>query len=183
MITDEIIKKALAYDLASDLHENWRNTRKKENGAYEPRLKISKDEEWNKNHGTDVVDIANCTFSELPSNWQYENLEAAKIVIDLVYSRVIAFDSISFEELEKMASIIHNEWLKRNTWVYDKDYGNPKLAVSYEKLSKEEQDKDKRQVILAQHKVLSYVGGLININELCNKYSISKPDKSFRLIK
>ena len=52
-------------------------------------IKKSKDEEWNLAHGTDEVDIANCTFEELPSNWQYENLEAGRVAIGLVYEKVL----------------------------------------------------------------------------------------------
>ena len=65
---EKVIKEALSYALGSDLHEAWRAPRKKEDGSYEPRMKKSKDAEWNATHGTDDVDIANCTFAELPSN-------------------------------------------------------------------------------------------------------------------
>ncbi len=51
------------------MHEVWRNSRKREDGTYESRIKKSKDEEWNLAHSTDEVDIANCTFEELHSNW------------------------------------------------------------------------------------------------------------------
>ena len=95
---DIVIKNALSYSLGSDLHEAWRLTRKKEDGTYEPRIKKSKDDDWNINHGTDEVDIANCTFEELPSNWQYENLEAAKVAIDLVYDKTLAGEDITLEE-------------------------------------------------------------------------------------
>lgn len=40
-----------------------------------------------------------------------------------------------------MASHIHEEWLKRNSWVFGSNYGDPKLAVLYSELSQEE-DKD-----------------------------------------
>lgn len=36
---DIVIKNALSYSLASDLHEAWRLTRRKEDGTYEPRKK------------------------------------------------------------------------------------------------------------------------------------------------
>ena len=140
---DKIVKDALSYALGSDLHEAWRAPRKKEDGTFEPRIKKSKDEVWNASHGTDEVDIANCSFEELPSNWQYENLEAARVAIELVYDKTMASEPITSEELEQMGATIHEEWLKRNSWVYDPNYGDPKLAVPYDQLSKEEQDKDK----------------------------------------
>ena len=173
----ETIKLALAYSLAQDIHEAWRNTRKKEDGTYEPRIKKSTDEIWNKEHKTDIVDIANSKFEELPKNWQYENLEAAKVAIDLVYNYVLYYEPITFEELEQMAAIVHNEWLKRNCWVSDPKFGNPKLAVSYEYLSKEEQDKDKIQIIYAQNKVNAYINGIIDIDDICKQNNISNNTK------
>ena len=170
---DIVIKNALSYSLGSDLHEAWRLTRKKEDGTYEPRIKKSKDDDWNINHGTDEVDIANCTFDELPSNWQYENLEAAKVAIDLVYDKTLAGENITSEEKEQMASVVHDEWLKRNDWVFDSEYGDPNLAVSYEDLSEAEKLKDNVQLDNAQEKVKEYIKGLIDIEELCTKYNLS----------
>ena len=159
---DIVIKNALSYSLGSDLHEAWRLTRKKEDGTYEPRIKKSKDDDWNINHGTDEVDIANCTFDELPSNWQYENLEAAKVAIDLVYDKPLAGEDITLDD----------EWLKRNDWVFDSEYGDPNLAVSYEDLSEDEKYKDKIQLDNAQEKVEEYAKDLIDIEELCTKYNL-----------
>lgn len=173
-MNNETIKLILAYDLGSDMHEVWRAPRLKEDGTYEPRMKKSKDEEWNKSHGTDDVDIANCSFNELPSNWQYENLEAAKVVINLVYDKVIDGINFSNSSFEEMGEIIHNEWLKRNNWVYDPQYGDPKLAKGYQELSREEQEKDIAQLIPAINKVKNYMNGLINLDELCDKYHINK---------
>lgn len=172
-MNDRIVKEALSYALGSDLHEAWRAPRKKEDGTFEPRIKKSKDEAWNTSHGTDEVDIANCSFEQLPSNWQYENLEAAKVAIELVYDKTMSNEQITQEEIEQLGSIIHEEWLKRNSWVYDPNYGDPKLAVPYEQLSKEEQDKDKVQLVQAQKKVQDYMMGLIDIDTLCNQYGIS----------
>lgn len=169
---DQVVKDALSYALGSDLHEAWRAPRKKEDGTFEPRMKKSKDEAWNALHGTDEVDIANCSFEQLPSNWQYENLEAARVAIELVYDKTVAGEQITPEELEQMASTIHEEWLKRNSWVYDPNYGDPKLAVPYEQLSKEEQDKDKAQIGPAQAKVQAYMSGLIDIDSICEQYGI-----------
>lgn len=174
---EKVIKEALSYALGSDLHEAWRAPRIKEDGSFEPRMKKSKDANWNAQHGTDDVDIANCSFAELPSNWQYENLEAAKVVIELVYDKVMAREQISEEELEQMASVVHNEWLKRNAWVFDPNYGDPKLAVPYSQLSKEEQEKDKIQIKQAVLKVLAFRNGMINIDALCEQYGI-QPAKS-----
>ena len=68
-MNDTTIKIALSYSLGADLHEDWRKTRLKNDGSYEPRIKNTKDEEWTKQHGTNTVDIANSTFSEMPSDY------------------------------------------------------------------------------------------------------------------
>ena len=176
---DKIIKNALSYALGADLHEAWRAPRKRADGTFEPRIKKSKDEAWNASHGTDEVDIANCSFEQLPSNWQYENLEAARVAIELVYDKTISGEAFMPTEIEEMASVIHDEWLKRNDWVFNPEYGDPKLAVPYAQLSQEEKDKDKAQLGPAQAKVRAYVSGLINIEEICTQYNL--PTSSKRL--
>lgn len=168
----ETIKEALSYSMGADLHEAWRETRKKENGTYEPRMKKSKDEKWNKEHGTDDVDIANLTFEELPSNWQYENLEAARVAIAQVFDKVIGGGEISEEMIETMSSEVHEAWLKRNDWVYDKEYGNPDQAKPYVDLSEEEKAKDRVQIQEAIQKVQAYVRGEIDINKLNEQYGL-----------
>ena len=178
---DKIIKNALSYALGSDLHEAWRASRKRSDGTFEPRIKKSKDESWNATHGTDEVDIANCSFEELPSNWQYENLEAARVAIELIYNKTIEGEQFSADEIELMASIIHDEWLKRNDWVFNPEYGNPKLAVPYSQLSKDEQDKDKAQLGPARAKVQAYIDGLIDIEEICYQYNL--PTSGKKIIK
>ena len=177
-MNDTIIKEALSYSLGSDLHEAWRAPRKLEDGTFEPRVKKSKDEAWNAVHGTDEVDIANCSFEELPSNWQYENLEAARVAINLVYDKTINGEEFSVEEIENMSSVIHDEWLKRNDWVYDPNYGDPKLAVPYLELSEEEKAKDRAQLGPAQMKVQAYMNGLIDIESICNQYGIDLNSKT-----
>ena len=175
-MNDKTIKIALAYSLGSDLHEAWRAPRKLENGTYEPRMKKTKDEEWTKKHGKEEVDIANCTFSELPYDWQKENLSAALVVIGLVYDKIIAGKTITPEEIEKMAAIVHEEWLKRNTYVYgpvDKG-GRPDLTVPYADLEDVEKEKDRVQIAPAIKKVQEYMNGLIDIESICDEYQINK---------
>lgn len=169
----ELIKAALSYSLGSDLHEAWRTTKKREDGSYEPTKRKSKDETWNSAHGTDEVDIANCSFEELPTNCQYDNLASAKILINLVFDKVMAGEVLSLEEEETYASIIHEEWLRRNSWVFDSEHGNPKLAVSYINLPQEDKDKYKSQLDPAIRKVQDYIDGLIDIDEICETYKIS----------
>lgn len=170
---DYIVKEALSYSLGSDLHEIWRANRKLEDGTFESRIKKSTDEAWNNLHGTDQVDIANCSFAELPSNWQFENLEAAKTAVNLVYDGVIGNAQQTQESIEEMASLVHNAWLQRNEWVFDPNYGNPSQAVPYEQLSEEEKAKDRDQVLAGINKVQSYLKGEINIDSIINEYNIN----------
>ena len=65
-------------------YNKWRNTRKRLDGTYEPKLKKSTDDKWNKEHRTDYVDIANTEYEDLPRNRQYERMAAASVAIDLV---------------------------------------------------------------------------------------------------
>ena len=81
---------------------------------------------------------------------------------------------ITNEELKEMASVVHDEWLKRNSWVYDPNYGNPLLAVPFSELSKEEQDKDIAQLIPAIEKVKAYIAGQISVDDICNAYGLTE---------
>ena len=153
--SEEMAKAYFAESMWADLHEEWRRTRLKEDWTYEPRWKKSKDAEWTQKHWTDDVDIANTKFEDLPSNWKYENLEAAKVAIELVFDYVIAWEEITDEMVEEMASVVHEKWLERNSRVFDKEYWNPTLAQEYVKLPEEEKEKDRAQIRQAIAKIKS----------------------------
>lgn len=121
-------------------HEKWRKNR-----LYKPMLEKSKDDEWTKLHWTDVVDIANTNFDDLPANWKYENLEAAKVTVWLVYEKIVNSNNITTKEFEEMAKIVHEKRLERN-W---KEWSFENQRVEYEELSDEEKDKDRIQVQIA----------------------------------
>jgi hypothetical protein len=82
-------KSEIIQNLASIFHENWRKSRLEKNGLCKPMIEKSEDDKRNENHGTNVVDIANTEFKDLPLNRKYENLEAAKVAVSLVYDKVI----------------------------------------------------------------------------------------------
>lgn len=134
-------KEYFAKKMGSYLHEEWRKTRLKEDWTYEPRMKKSKDFAWTEKHGTDDVDIANTSFEDLPSNWQYENLEAAKVAVELVYEKVLNGEEITPEMIEEMSSVVHKKWLERNDWAKDGE-----LGVQYDQLPEDEKAKDRTQV-------------------------------------
>ena len=139
-----IEKEILSESMWSDLHEEWRKGRLKEDWTYEPRIKETKDTEWISKNWTNQVDIANTKFEDLPSDWKYENLEAAKVAVDLVYEKMLKWESISPKALEEMSSKVHEERLKRNSWA--KWW---KLDVPYDKLPEVEKAKDRNQVLQA----------------------------------
>lgn len=136
----EIIQK-----VASTFHEERRKNRLQDNWTYKPMIEKSEDETWTKEHWTDTVDIANTDFEDLPYNWKYENIEAAKVAVNLVYEKILNLEKISIETIEEMSNIVHEKRLERN-WIAG-SFENQK--VSYEDLSEEEKEKDRLQVNIA----------------------------------
>ena len=131
--------------IASVFHKKWREGRLQKDGKYKPMIEKSYDRNWNILHWTDVVDIANTKFEDLPNNWKHENLEAAKVAVDLVYDKVVNWEDISLKMIEKMSKIVHEKWLERN-WI---EWSFENQRVDYEKLSDEEKEKDRAQIKLA----------------------------------
>ena len=140
MDKSEIIQK-----VASVFHEKWRENRLMNNEKYKPMIEKSEDKEWNMKHWTEVVDIANTEFEDLPSNRKHENFEAAKVVVDLVYDKVVNWEEVDSEMIEEMSKIVHEKWLERN-WV---QWSFENQRVDYVNLSEEEKAKDRIQVELA----------------------------------
>lgn len=167
------VKEILSYMLGSDLHEAWRAPRLKPDGTYEPRMKKSKDEKWNKIHGTDDVDIANTSFEDLPENWQYENLEAARTAIGLCFDKIVSDVEITNEMIEELSSKVHEAWLTRNTWVFDENYGDKVLSQSYEALPEEEKAKDRVQIKQAIAMIKKYTGGELSLESIAEKFGLN----------
>lgn len=177
---DKRAKELLSYSMGSDLHEVWRAGRKLDDGTYEPRIKKTKDQAYIDAHGgNNEVDIANLSFAELPSDWQFENLEAAKVAINQVYDVMMGDTPVTKEQIEAMSSVVHDEWLKRNSWVFDPEYGNPDQAKPYQELSAEEKAKDRNQIKEAMTKVIKYREGEISLEDLESEFgSMAKDDKT-----
>ena len=140
MNKSEIIQK-----VASVFHEKWRKSRIQNGDKYQPMIEKSEDENRNVIHWTDLVDIANTKFEDLPSNRKYENLQAAEVVVNLVYDKVVNWEDINSEMIEEMSEVVHEKWLERN-WV---EWSFENQRVDYERLSEEEKDKDRAQIQLA----------------------------------
>lgn len=137
----EAEREAMVSELASQLHDEWRASRRQEDGSYEPRIKSTRDESWISAHGTDKVDIANTPFSELPDDWKGENQAAAEVVVGVVFDAIDSGQELDDEFIESASSVVHEEWVKRNeAWAPDE------LKKPFKELSEEEQEKDRSQV-------------------------------------
>ena len=148
MNKSEIIQK-----VASVFHEKWRENRLQKDGNYKSMIEKSEDEDRNIIYWTDQVDIANTKFENLPLNRKYENLQAAQVVVNLVYDKVVNWEEINSEMLEEMAEIVHNKWLERNWMEWSFDF----QRVSYDQLSEEEKAKDRNQLLQAIEIVKEYL--------------------------
>ena len=146
-------KSLVIENVASVFHEKWRENRLQSDGTYKPMIEKSEDKEWNIKHWTDVVDIANTKFEELPNNRKYENFEAAKVAVNLVYDGILAWKQFSLKDVEEMSKIVHEKWLERN-WI---EWSFENQRVDYENLSEEEKAKDRIQIELAIHVIKSEI--------------------------
>lgn len=142
-------KEYFVQKMGANFHEEWRKgyAANPENvdtdWKVRPRIKQTKDKEWAELHGTDMVDIYYTPFKDLPLDRKKDNLEAAKVVIDLVYDKIVNGEEITLEMVEEMSSVVHEAWMERNSWEKE---SRPHLFVPYEELSEEEKAKDRAQV-------------------------------------
>ena len=79
---------------------------------------------------------------------------------------------ITPEMLQEMSAVVHDEWIKRNDWVLDPQYGDPVLAKPYAELPESEQVKDTQQLEQAIDKVKAYQRGEISIEEISAAYGL-----------
>lgn len=137
----------LSEQIASQLHEKWRQTRLS-NGVYEPRWKKVKDAGFaerakmnigggnlrTNDNGEVEIDIANTSYFDLSPDWQAENKAAGEVIERIILSG-------KDYTLDEVGEIIHSEWLKRNDWAKD----DPILSQPFAKLPVSEQRKDLEQ--------------------------------------
>ncbi len=130
----------MVVQLGSVLHDEWRASRKiADTDRYEPRVKKTKDQNWIDAHGGAVeVDIANMPYSELPSDWQYENHASAQVTVDQVADAVSGGTELNAGFVETASAVLHEEWLKRNgAWA------PAEQKLPYAELSEAEKEKDR----------------------------------------
>lgn len=190
------INKIKGIEIGSRLHDEWRETRKLEDGSYNPRWKVTEDAiyepkdgkaRFNEN-GNLEVDIANLSFEELPKDWQKENLEAGLAVSEFVQDK----EEVNAEEMEELANKVHEAWCDRKAEdirkymneldsngisedeilaEVDKKYAwDKKLMVSYDELNEDEKQKDRDHVIEALKLNKEISRGQIKIEDLAKKY-------------
>lgn len=135
------VKGQLVTKLGSLLHEEWRAPRKQADGTFEPRVKGTKDETWKAAQGKTEVDIANTSFADLPADWQGENLAAAEVAMNEVFSAVENGGLLNAAFVEKASAAVHNKWLKRNGAWAPAEQKKP-----FGELAEDEKEKDRAQV-------------------------------------
>lgn len=137
---NEQAKRELVSQLGSVLHDEWRAPRRiAGTDRHEPRVKKTKDQQWSETHGDAVeVDIANTTYSDLPSDWQYENQASAQVTVDQIADAVAAGGELDAAFVETASSVLHDEWLKRNgAWA------PAEQKLPYTELLEAEKEKDR----------------------------------------
>lgn len=101
-----------------------------------------------------VIDIANTPYNEYSEYWKEQNRGGAEFLIKLLDERgadVLSGLDLSDEKVrEEYGALIHDNWLERNQWVKDPEYGNPILAKPYTELPASEQQKDIDQLAVMQ---------------------------------
>ncbi len=128
--------------VADSAHEKWKDDYKKKNGD-KPRVKTTKDEDWIKKNGTDQVDITKLKNSELPKDIAKENTASAvaavqNVLITMQSKALNRAKTFPAEDMEAMASNIHDAWVERN-----KSWASDDLKKPYADLPEDEKEKDR----------------------------------------
>ncbi len=188
--------KIKGIELGSRLHDEWRSHRKLENGTYNPRWKVTKDNVYEPVDGKSrfnedgelEVDIANLAFEQLPKDWQKENLEAGLSAAEIIGEK----QNVSPEEMEKYAEKVHVAWCDRKAEEIrkymneldskglkeeeimskvDEKYGWDKgLMVDYKDLPEDEKQKDRNHINEATKLNREISKGEIKLEDLAKKY-------------
>lgn len=140
-------RERLVQRVAAQVHEAWRAQWRREHGD-EPRIKRTRDSAWSAAHGTNCVDIAGTSFSDLPDDWQEENLRNAEVSVDAVLASVDAGEPLDATRIEILAETVHAAWLVRNG-----DRAPPHQQRPYADLDESDKDRDRlvvRRTIAAE---------------------------------
>ena len=158
--------ESLAALLAHDYAE--KNYRRLEDGTLEPAWRGKHKEPGYKNKSPEqlmdefqmseeearaaVVDIANQPYSEFSEDWKESNRTAAEFLMKLADERgadtIAKLDLTDDSVRAEYGDLIHNEWLRNNSWVMDEVSGDPVLSKPFSELPPAEQQKDIDQLAL-----------------------------------
>jgi len=135
------LKTEIAPGYAANLHDKWRNSRKKAEGTAVDG-QPNREERWKpidpENHDSPKADIANTPFDKLPPAWQKENLLSAECAMEDIDD--LTQKTPEIVDLEETSARTHVKWKERNPWAEGEQSG------LYSELSTEEKNKD-REVI------------------------------------
>ena len=159
--------ESLAIPLARDYAE--KNYPKREDGTFEPAWRGINGEKAYKNKSPEdlmaegmseadaraaVIDIANQPYNEYSEYWKEQNRGGAEFLIKLMDERgadvIAGLDLQDKKTRDEYGDLIHANWIERNEWVKDPDYGDPTLAKSFAELPPVEQQKDIDQLAVTQ---------------------------------
>ncbi len=159
--------ESLAIPLARDYAE--KNYAKLEDGTFEPAWRGVNGEKAYKNKSPEdlmkegmledaaraaVIDIANQPYNEYSEYWKEQNRGGAEFLIKLIDEKgkdVIAGLDLQDEKTrDEYGDLIHENWLERNEWVKDPEYGDPVLAKPFAELPDVEKQKDIDQLEVTQ---------------------------------
>jgi hypothetical protein len=160
--------ESLAIPLARDYAE--KNYPKLEDGTFQPAWRGANGEKQYKGKSpaeiaaeegitedearAKVVDIANQPYNEYSEYWKEQNRGGADFLVKLLDERgngiVSVLDLTDEATRAEYGDLIHENWISRNEWVKDPNYGDPNLAKPYLELTPEEQQKDIDQLGVLQ---------------------------------
>ncbi|HSA08274.1 MAG TPA: hypothetical protein P5099_02800 [Candidatus Moranbacteria bacterium] len=131
-------KSRLITKLSGLLHDEWRASRKKDDGTFEPHIKKTKDQAWSEKNGTDEIDIANTDYANLPEDWKGENKISAEVAMDEICKAIENGQELNSDFIEKASEIMHIKWFERNVSWAPAEQNKP-----YAELSEGEKEKDR----------------------------------------
>lgn len=168
--------ESLAIPLARDYAE--KNYAKREDGTFEPAWRGVNGEKIYKNKSPEdlmsegmseadaraaVIDIANQPYNEYSEYWKEQNRGGAEFLVNLMDEKgadvLISLDLTDEKTRNEYGNLIHENWIRRNEWVNDPNYGDPSLAVPFEELSAKEQQKDIDQLGVLQEWIKDQMSG------------------------
>ncbi|TAN58365.1 hypothetical protein EPN15_01385 [Patescibacteria group bacterium] len=136
--TQDNLKQKSA-NIASQFHDEWRQSRWRKKTEIMNRVKRTNDHEWSKkNNGDTEVDIANTSYEDLPSDWQAENKASAEVAITEVEAAIRDGRELDNAFIKEVSSTLHDKWLERNG-----RWAPPEQNKPYAELTDEEKEKDR----------------------------------------